>query len=344
MNFGIIPESLGERLALRLGRVPVPIVDLVFGALKGRAIMAGVNLGVFEALRDGPRTPADLAETLQLDRAALESLLRALAHVKYLKFRKDRYHLTSLARRTMVSGAPLELTYYVRWHATQWQFLERLESLVRTGRGIEFHRQLESRNEWRHYQRAMFEASRPDAATLARLAPIPAGATRLLDVGGGHGFLGAAICREHPPMRSTVIDLPQAIEHGCALATELGYSELVDFRAGDVLNDPLEAADAALLANFLHHLSVDEATSLLKRVRSVLRPGGTIAIWELEAPLSDRPNGHGDIAALFFRLTSTSEPLHGTQYASWLSAAGYSAVRVVRPRLMPGRILVLARA
>lgn len=39
MNFGIIPETVRERLALRLGLVPLPIVDMLFGSMKARMIM-----------------------------------------------------------------------------------------------------------------------------------------------------------------------------------------------------------------------------------------------------------------------------------------------------------------
>lgn len=344
MNFGVIPETFLERVALWLRLVPVPILDLLFGSLKVRIIMAGVRLGVFEAMRDQSRTARELAGALDLDDVALESLLRALTHVRYLKRRKDRYGLSSLARRTMVAGAPAELTGYARWNETQLQILEQLETMVRTGRGVDFHRTLNDRKAWEHYQRAMLEVARFDAATLARLAPIPAGATRMIDLGGAHGLLGAAICRRRPPMRSTVIDLPQAVEHGRALAHEAGHGDLVDYRAGDLLNDPLEESDAALLANILHHFNPTQVAALLSRVRAALRPGGTVAIWELEAPRRDSRAGHGDLAALFFRLTSTSGAYHGAQYANWLAAAGFSAVRVLRPRSSPGRVLVLAQA
>jgi len=344
MNFGVIPETFLERVALWRRLVPVPILDLLFGPLKARIIMAGVRLGVFEALRDQSRTAADLADALSLDRVAIELLLRALTHVQYLEERKARYGLSPLARCAMVTGAPAELTGYARWNETQWRLLEQLEALARTGRGVDFHETLKDRQAWGHYQRAMLEVARFDAATLARLTPIPAGATRLIDLAGGHGLLGAAICRRRPPMRSTVIDLPQALEHSRVLAREAGHSDLVDYREGDLLNDPLEESDAALLANILHHFRPTQVTALLGRVRSVLRPGGTVAIWELEAPRSGSRVDHGDLVALFFRLTSTSGAYHGTQYANWLAAAGFSAVRVLRPRNSPGRVLVLARA
>ena len=53
---------------------------------------------------------------------------------------------------------------------------------------------------------------------LARHVPVRKGATRLLDLAGSHGLMGATLCRKHPPMRSTVIDLPAAIEHARRLA------------------------------------------------------------------------------------------------------------------------------
>jgi len=87
MNVGLIPETLLERVALWLGLVPVPVVDVLFGPLKARILMAGVRLGLFEALRERPRTAVDLAGALRLDPAGLELLLRALSHVRYLEER-----------------------------------------------------------------------------------------------------------------------------------------------------------------------------------------------------------------------------------------------------------------
>src|SRR5262245_16678234 len=142
MNFGIIPETLRERLALWLGLVPLPVVDMLFGSMKARMIMAGVSLGVFEALRNEPLNALELADSLSVDSNALECLLRALAHIGYLVQRDDDYALSRLARRTLLRGAPMDVTGYVPWHETQCRFMEQMESLIRTGSGIDFHRTL----------------------------------------------------------------------------------------------------------------------------------------------------------------------------------------------------------
>jgi SAM-dependent methyltransferase len=343
MNFGIIPETLRERLALRLGLVPLPIIDMLFGSMKARMIMVGVTLGLFEALRNEAHSAVELADSLSVDPNALECLVRALAHAGYLVQRDDVYALSRLARRTLLRGAPTDITGYVGWHETQCRFMEHMETLVRTGTGIDFHRTLRDERRWRDYQRAMLAMARLDAATIARLVPIRAGAAHLLDLAGSHGLLGAAICRRHPPMRSTVVDLPEAVEEGRALARETGNAHLVDHRAGDLRTDSLEKCDAVLLANILHHFTPAEITPLIARVRDALRPGGTVAIWDLESPQRGGTVGHGDVVSLFFRLTSSAGAYHGTDYANWLRDQRFSDVKVVRPNRSPGRVLVIGR-
>ena len=80
----------------------------------------------------------------------------------------------------------------------------------------------------------MLETARFDAPVLARHVPVREGATRLLDLGGSHGLMGATLCRKHPPMRSTVLDLAAAIEHARALAAREGIADVVEHRAGDL--------------------------------------------------------------------------------------------------------------
>jgi ubiquinone/menaquinone biosynthesis C-methylase UbiE len=343
MNFGIVAETLVERVALWFGFVPVPLVDALFGPLKARAIMSGVSLGVFDSLAQGPLTPAAIATARGLDPEGAHLLCRALAHLGYLRQEGGAFALSPLSAKTMVMGGTESLQGYLGWNAVQWRYLEELDTLVRTGRGLDFHEDLSDQG-WQLYQQAMFEASRFDAGTLARLVPVPDGARRLLDLGGGHGWLGATICRAHPPLQSTVIDLPRAVEQGAALARARGYAEVVSHQPGDARTLELPGAEVVLLANLLHHLTAPEIQALLTKVRRCLAPGGTVAIWEVEAPASGDRVSHGDVAALYFRLTSTAATPPGEAYARWLEDATFRSIRVTRPRLSPGRVLVVGRS
>jgi hypothetical protein len=344
MKYGAIPTSLLERLALWSGKVPVPIIDALFGPLKARAIMAGVSLGVFQAIGDGEYAASDLARTLRLDADALELLLRTLVVCDYVVQRGGRFALSSMARQTMVEGGSMELVGYLRFNYAQWEFIGQLEELVRTGRGLDFHDTMTAADRWSDYQLGMLELARLDAPGVAARVPVRKGATSLLDLGGSHGFYGAALCRRHPPMRSTVIDLPQAVAQARPLARAAGIDDIVTHREGDLLTADLgRDHDVVLLANVLHHFTVDHIVIILERARDSLRADATIAIWETEAPKKGTRASEGDALALYFRLTSTAGAFHADEYSGWLRDAGFGAVKVVRPVLSPGKVLITAR-
>lgn len=345
MKHVIVPESLSDALALWTGKIPAPVVDTIFPLVKARALMAADCLGIFEAVRDEPLPPTDLARRLGLDEDSLRLILRVLASSGYLTERGDRYGLSPLARRTVIRGGAQESLGFLRFNYAQWRFLEHLEDLLRTGQGLDIHRRMSDSRDWENYQRAMLELARSHAPILARHVPVPRGARLLLDVAGSHGLLGAAICRRHPPLRSRVLELPAALEAARRLASEEHLEDLVEHAAGDARTGELgTGADVILLANILHHFSPEENLDLLRRARRAMAPGGTLAIWEIER----RPHAPSELArdatALFFRLTSSSRCFSASDYGEWLAAAGLGPARAFRSPLAPLHLLIHARA
>jgi O-methyltransferase domain/Dimerisation domain len=345
MRSKLVPESLAERLALCAGRVPGPIVDSIVPLLKARALMAAERLGVFEALRAGARSMDAVADELALDRESLDLLLRVLVASGYLEQRAGRYRLTSVARRTLLRGGSLECRGFLRFNYTQWRLLEHLDRLLQTGDGLDLHRTLTDPEEWENYQRAMLDVARTHAAFLARHVPVRRGAGLLLDVGGSHGLLGAAICRRYPPMRARVLELPMAVAPARRLSEEEGIAGLVEHVPADLRTDELgSGADVVLLANVVHHLSAEENLNLLWRARGALRAGGTVAVWDIEGRPEGAPAELGrDTIALFFRITSGSRCYPKTVLRRWLEDAGFRSVTAVRSPLAPLHLLVHAR-
>jgi hypothetical protein len=344
MQYGPVPTNILERVALWSGKVPVPLMDALFSIMKARGLMAAVSLGIFDALAKDAATAAELAAQLRLDRDSLEMLLRAMADAGYLMMSGDRFSLSRLSRSTMVEGAEMELSGFLKWNYVQWRMVEQMETLLKTGRGVDFHKTMTDPQEWQWYQQAMLEVARFDAPILAGSVPVKRGARKLLDVAGSHGFIGAAICRKHPPLRSLVIDLPNAIDHARELAGRAGIADIVEHRPGDIMKADFGSdVDVAVLANIAHHFLPEDNLSLLRRVAAAMTAGSTVAIWDLESPEPGSKPSPGDGAALFFRLTSTAQCYSGRQYANWLAAAGFSRVRVTRPLLRPGYLLVTGR-
>lgn len=99
--------------------------------------------------------------------------------------------------------------------------------------------------------------------------PVPNGATEMPDIGGSHGYFSVAICRRHPGLRATVLDLPSAIEHAAPLLDAEGMSDRVQLVAGDALADDLDAKayDVVFLMSLVHHF--DEAANRALAERSL---------------------------------------------------------------------------
>jgi hypothetical protein len=245
----------------------------------------------------------------------------------------------------LLRGSSLECRGFLRFNYTQWRLVEHLDHLLQTGVGLDLHRTMQGSQDWENYQRAMLEIARCHAPILARQVPVRRGARLLVDVAGSHGLLGAAICRRHAPLRSRVLELPVALDPARRLAQEERIDDVVEHVPGDLRTDELgSGADVILLANIVHHLSPAENLDLLRRAHRTLRPGGTLAIWDIESRAEGARAELGrDAIALFFRLTSTSRCFSEGDLRKWLEAAGFTRVRSSRSPLAPLHLLVHGR-
>ena len=343
MRYGTIASAVGEWLALKLGKIPLPILDVVIGPTQARALMAAGRAGVLARLARGPVGTEPMARELALDPECLRLLLRVLRAMGYVELERGSWLLTPAGLRYFGPAASERYDAFVSYGPPQWTMIEQLDKVLASGRGIDFH-DLHTPEEWATYQGAMFENARAFSWFVCDHLPVPQGATRCLDIAGSHGWVGASLCRKHPSLRSTVLDRAEALAHARPLARTHGYDDVVDFREGDLRNADFGAdVDVALLCNILHHFSADENRDTLVRLRKALRPGGVVGVFEIETPEDDAPpDAAGDAFALYFRITSSSTCFRGSDYVSWFREAGYRDARVVRSLRMPSRMLVVA--
>lgn len=347
MRYGVTPTNLTEWVGLKVVRVPVPlpVADTILGPVQSRALIVAERTGALRKLSRGPATVKTLAEHLALDPECLRLVLRVLRGMGYVSLRGERWSLTRAAKRWFGERAKEPYEAYVQYGPPQWRMIERLDDVVRSGAGIDFHDH-QSPKDWETYQEAMFENARASSWFLVKHVPVPRGARRLLDIAGAHGWMGAALAKKHRGLRVTVLDRPEALASARGIARANGYADVVTFEEGDLRKDGFgEGRDVVLLSNILHHFGADENAAILKRVHSAMKPGATVAVFEIETPADDAPaNAVGDAFALYFRITSTSTCFHAADYERWLTGAGFSNVRVVRSLRLPSRMLIVARA
>lgn len=344
MRYGATPRNFGEWMAFRLGKVPVPILDVVLAPVQMRALVAAERAGVLRRLARGGATTSVLAKELSLDGECLRLTLRVLRSMGYAELSGERWELSAFGRRHFGERAEESYAAFVEYGAPQWEMIARLDDVLKTGEGVDFH-DTQSEADWDSYQRAMFENARGFSWFVRENLPVASGARRCLDVAGSHGWVGVDLSRAHAGLRTTVLDRKEAIARAGPIADANGYGAEVDFEAFDLRKDEFPpGADVALLCNILHHFSADENRDTLKRLKRALAPGASVGVFEIETPADDAPpDAAGDGFALYFRITSTATCFRGDDYASWLTEAGFAEVRVVRSVRMPSRMLAIGR-
>lgn len=324
MKLGVIPENLAERLALWLGIPPPGIIESWVGIMAAHAVMVATKLDIFETLSAGPLTVQEIAEKCATHRRATEQLLNALVGMGCLQFKGERYALPRKMRAWILADGKYSFRDQILLHELERKWWEHCEEYVRTGQPLRLHETMTD-DEWGIYQRGMRSGVAFPANWVARHLRLPKTARAMLDIGGSHGFFSVAICRRHPQLQATVLELPEAIKHAAPLLEKEGMGDRVRYREGSLLTDDLgvEQYDLVFMAAVVHHF--DDATNrqLMQRIARALRPGGIVAIWEpLRQDRAGKIRQLGGLMDLFFGLFSQAGTWSAAEIAGWCKGAG----------------------
>ena len=162
---------------------------------------------------------------------------------------------------------------------------------------------------------------------------------------GAHGGFAIAMCRLHPRLRATVLDLPASVAVGRRIVAEAGFAQRISFREGDALEHGLgEDLDVVSIFNLLHHLPVPSVQALLARAHSSLRAGGCLVVGETERSEHGEPVSlNGAMSGLVYFASSGTRNYTRRALIGWLTQAGFATVDVQRSEASPWRLLFLAR-
>jgi len=338
MKFSTKPESVMERIALLLNLAPLPLVDTQIAFSKARAIMAAATLGVFEALGQGDKTAEEVATFCQTNPGATKQLLNCLVGIGYARWSNGKYGMQRAHRKWLLRASPNSVVDKLAFQSLEWDLMGRLEDFVRNGRPIDFHSSMSS-EQWTIYQDGMRDVASGPAIELAKRLPVPKGATRLLDIGGSHGLYSIELCRRYGTLKSTILELPGAIDRATAIAARYGMADRVQYRCGNALTEDFGQAtfDIVMINNVAHHFTPAQNVELAKRVARALAPSGLYSVGEFLR--SDSPGVGGAVAAtmdLYFALTSASGTWSLKEITSWQREAGLRPLKPIQFPSLPG--------
>jgi SAM-dependent methyltransferase len=325
---------------------PDPFMDAFTGLVAARAVTTATLLGLFEALHEAPAAPAQLAERLGLDPLGAETLLTALATLGYVEPDGERLRNAATTERLLVRSSPDSIATFIGGQGElHWQVLDLLPEAVRDGRAYAMHeRRQDDPAHWEAYIRGLFEISRHEQDDNAALVAVEA-PRRMVDVAGGHGGFAMAMCRRHPQLEATILDLPPSAAVGRRIVAEQGFAERISFREGDVFERGLaDDLDVVSAFNLIHHLPEERDRELCRRARAALRPGGVLVIGDSARPEpGEQVSEHGAISSLLFYAWSHSRNFKPSEVRGWMEEAGFEQVDVHRNRRSPWRMVVTGR-
>ena len=340
MRLSLHGANPAEWLALRAGLVPSAAAESWGGMALSGILIAAVRTGLTARLAQQPATAADLAADLGLDPLPTRLLLDCLRSAGHVTSRGGRYRLSRSSRRWLDPGSPLSVAHFVAGTSDYWNWWSALDEVTRSGQVVAHHDAPAGDPYWRRYIRGQLELARLSAAEVARKLRLPGDPRSLLDIGGGHGWYSAQLCRRYPRLRATVLDLPGSAAIGREIMAGAGMADRVSHRDGDATKDHLgDGYDGVLCFNLVHHLTPDHIVALFGRIYEALAPGGTLAVMDAFADPGRRQSAAANFLGLFVYLSSGSQVHTPAQLHEWLRQAGFAAPRRIRILRIPGQAM-----
>jgi hypothetical protein len=273
------------------------MMDMILWAWRVQGISVAAELKVADALAGGPLTADELARRVGAEPDAIARLMRALISEGIFKRARDgRFALNALGE-TLRTDAPMSMAGMARMVGNPY-YREHWSSLVdavRTGEAVP--PKLRGMTGWEFTeQNPEFGAIFNDAMTsVSEFAVGPVVAAydfspyrTIIDVGGGHGRLLAAIIAATPGAQGVLYDLPQVVDGAPELLAKHGVADRVRAKGGSFLDEVPAGGDAYVMKNVIHDWADPEAVTILSNVRKAARPGATLLLVEFVIPEHDR--------------------------------------------------------
>ena len=293
--------------------------NLLRGPLTARATAIVSDLGVPDALAEGPRPVDAVAGEVGADPETLYRLLRALASDGVFAEDDSRVFRNTEASELLRTG----------WgdfaHLFGGVFYRALadldasdESRFERSFGTDYWSWLKANPEERAtFDRAMGQGKE---GRVERLAPVEwRGHETVVDVGGGNGSLLIELLKKLPGLRGIVVDLPETVRDEAALGDRIEFVEGSFFES-------VPEGDVYILGTILHDWGDEPATKILRTIRAAARDDSRLLILDAVVPAGNDPGGGKWLDLLMLALLGGKERTE-PQWRELLAAGGFEPVR-----------------
>jgi demethylspheroidene O-methyltransferase len=316
------------------------LFSTVSGFIHSQVLFACVETGLFQFLKDGPRSTREIARHAAIAEAQLLRLLEPALALKLVS--RDRQGRWWLADAGAVVAGNAGIAAMIRHHAMLYRDLADPVRLLKNPEVP-----TETQAYWSYVRgpdvdpaaaaqySALMTASQDMLITELLEARSFSRNKILLDIGGGEGAFLSAAGRRYPHLNLWLFDLPSVPAPGGR----------IERFSGDFFRTPLPAgADCITLLRVVCDHEDAQIVTLLKNVRQALSPGGTLLIAE---PMAG-PDGEAALTAAYFGFyflaMRSGRCRTPARVAELLAEAGFSRSRVITTRAPLSATIVEAQA
>jgi hypothetical protein len=306
---------------------PDRIFQLAQGFMASKHLFAASELGLFEALGEGPVDLAGLAARTGLTARAARISADAMVALGLLERHGDRYANTPVAAAFLSGATPADMRPLLKfWDRLSYPVWTDLAGAL--GRGRPTRQVFDIDEELVPVMSAGIEAATAGACrTLPAVAGLPP-ASRILDIGGGTGSWSIALAQADQDLTGTVFELPEVAAVAAERLRTAGLSSRIGVAAGDLLTDNLPRGhDAFLLANVVHYFTPETNRSILRDIRAAAEPGARLLVADFWTdPTHTQPVPAALMAGEFAIHINDGDVYSVQEGADWLAATGWSHI------------------
>lgn len=277
---------------------PIRILQLATASWMSAAVSAMAALGVADELSSGPRPLAEVAEALDAHAPTLHRLLRTCADLDLVdELDGQVFRLTELGQ-ALRSDVPDSMRGFAAWvgEPADRHTWSNLPEAVRSGRsqftavhGVPVWEYMGSHPAVATvFDQAMTEVSAQiNPSVLASYDFRPFGT--IVDVGGGHGALLAAVLQAAPQARGVLCDTPDVRAGATKLLADAGVGGRSEVVGGNFFAAVPPGGDLYLLSNVIHNWDDDGATKILRNCADAMAESGRVLLVETVMPAKAEP-------------------------------------------------------
>jgi len=276
----IYKYSLIEKILLSKDIIPHPFADASISVGLGFALGSAVKLKIADRLSLEFKDIKQIAKEASVSEVGAELILDCLEALGYVQKKDTHYAFTKRGFKNLSLQSSNNFRNFILFNDDLYKDFLLLDETIRTGKRPASH-SLDQKTgyQWELFSRAMIDISSTNYKEVAKKIPVANTHTKLLDLGGSHGLYSIELCRLHPQLKATIVDLPPVKKYADECILKHNAADSVSFLPADFMKDEIpKEVDIILAFNIIHGLNPNENGILAKKVYNSLNNGGIYVI------------------------------------------------------------------